>query len=423
MLSTSKSSGWLTVRRLHAHGTILALCLWMAYAWDLATPGLRDRAGNLKGTDFLHFYTLGALASAHDAADLYNMNVQAALAARLVPQAAGTHYLPLYPPQVSIVFAPLAHLPFAWALAAWWAVSTSIFGACCYSIWRTCPALRSHGKLVALLAIAYPGFFHLIAWGQTSVLALTCFTAIYFLLRSRHDFLAGLAFGCLIFKPQLGLAAAIVFACLGAWKFIVGAAISAAAELLAGVLYYGIDPLRHWVAVLWNLPARLPFLEPRLYQTHSLRTFWSLLLPWHRVALALYLLSSVVVLVVTFACWRRNPAPDSLPLRFSVLLFATVLVAPHLTVYDLVILVPTFLLLADWLITQPITASTTSSNRWLGNLLYFAYLLPLVGPFARWTHVQLTVIAMVGCVYFIWKVSDEPSSGIDKKSFVFKAAG
>src|SRR5437660_7814054 len=101
---------WLTNRRLRAHATILLLCLWSFYLWNMATPGLRDRNENLKGTDFLHFYTLGSLALAHRGADLYDMNAQAALAAERVPQAAGIRYLPLYPPQVSLLFAPFASL-------------------------------------------------------------------------------------------------------------------------------------------------------------------------------------------------------------------------------------------------------------------------------------------------------------------------
>ena len=70
------------------------------YIWTLSTPGLRDRNGNLKGTDFLHFYTLGTLAQEHRGADLYDMQAQAQVAAQRVPAAVGIRYLPLYPPQV-----------------------------------------------------------------------------------------------------------------------------------------------------------------------------------------------------------------------------------------------------------------------------------------------------------------------------------
>ena len=397
--SRDHSGSWLTARRLRTHGTILALCLWGFYAWNLATPGLRDRNGNLKGTDFLHFYTLGSLAVGHRGADLYDMNTQAALGAQRVPEAAGIRYLPLYPPQVSILFAPLAHLSYGWALLLWWVCSALVYGICCYSIWRACPNLRDYGGTVVLLAVAFPAFFHLIAWGQTSAAALACFTLIFFLLRDRWEFFAGLILGCLIFKPQLGLAAAILFVSIGAWKTVLGAALSAAGQLAVGALYYGIEPFRHWTRILWSVRAVMPLLEPKLYQTHSLRTFWSMLVPWPGVSLVLYILSAAVMVGSMIACWKQSRTVP-LALRYSALLFASVLVAPHLTVYDLVILAPAFILLADWLVGQPLTAL----NRGLSTLLYLAYMLPLVGPFARWTHVQVSVIAMAATVYLIWKI-------------------
>ena len=385
---------------MRAHATILALCLWSVYVWNVATPGLRDRAGNLKGTDCLHLYTLGSLAAAHRGADLYDMNAQAALAAQRVPEAAGIRYLPLYPPQVSILFAPLARLTYGWALVLWWICSAGIYGVCCYILWRACPNLREYPGTVVILAAAFPAFFHLIAWGQTSALALACFTLMFFLLRDQREFLAGLVLGCLIFKPQLGLAAAIVFVSIRAWKIVLGAAISAVGELSVGVLYYGIEPFRYWIRTLWNVPTMLPLLEPKLYQTHSLRTFWSLVVPWPGLAFGLYVLSSAVVLGLTIVTWTRRQAVP-LSLRYSALLFATVLVSPHLTVYDLVILAPAFILLGDWLVGQ----QSTSSTRQLGTFLYLAYMLPLLGPYARWTHVQLSVVAMVATVYLIWQHS------------------
>lgn len=403
---SSGSAFWMTSRRMRAHGTILALCLWSLYLWNLATPGLRDRNGNLKGTDFLHFYTLGSLAATHRGADLYDMNAQAALVAQRVPEAAGLRYLPLYPPQVSLIFEPIAKLSYGWALAIWWASSTMLYGICCYAIWRACPHLRDHGGTVALLAAASPAFVHLIAWGQTSAVALACFTLMYFMLRDRRDFLAGVALGFLIFKPQLGLAAAIVFVSIGAWRLLIGAALSAAFQLSAGIFDYGMEPLRHWGLMLLNLRALLPELEPKLYQTHSLRTFWSMLLPSDNLAFGLYMLSAAAVLGFTIAVWKRTQTAP-LALRFSSLLLATVLVAPHLTVYDLVILAPAFLLLADWLIGKHAMTGISASTLWLGTLLYLSYTLPLVGPFARWTHVQLSVIAMTAALYLTWRVSRE----------------
>ena len=311
LMTWRKAASWITAKRLRAHGLILALCLWSVYVWNVATPGLRDRAGNLKGTDFLHFYTLGSLALAHRGADLYGMQAQAELAAQRVPAAAGIRYLPLYPPQVSIFFAPFARLPYACALIIWLALSAFIYGLCCYAVWRACPRLR-HGRFtVLILAIAFPGFWHLMAWGQTSALALACFTLAFFALRAERGWLAGLAIGCLIFKPQLAVAAALVFALTWQWKIICGAVLSAAAQLSAAWLYYGSGPFRDWLRSVRNAPRLLALLEPKLYQTHSLRTFWTLLLPWVSISFVLYLITAVVVSVWTIACWRCRLTPIS----------------------------------------------------------------------------------------------------------------
>jgi Glycosyltransferase family 87 len=388
------AASWMTARRLRAHGLILALCLWSVYVWNLATPGLIDRSGNLKGTDFLHFYTLGSLALTHRGTDLYDMRAQAELAMQRVPAAAGVRYLPLYPPQVSIFFAPLARLSYPQALVLWLVLSALIYGLCCYSIWRVCPNLRNYGLTVLIVALAFPAFWHLIAWGQTSALALTFFVLAFFALRDQQEFLAGLAFGCLIFKPQLGLAAAIVFLITLRWKIIVGALLAGGAELIAAWLYYGPGPLRDWSRVLLNVPQLLPLLEPKPYQTHCLRTFWAMLIPWPSVSFALYVICAVLVAGLTIACWRsRLP----LSLRYSALLLSTVLLAPHLTVYDLVILAPAFLLLSDWLLTP-----AGDPNPLLKILLYLAFVLPLLGPLSRWTHFQLSVPVMAGLLYGIW---------------------
>jgi hypothetical protein len=123
-----------------------------------------------------------------------------------------------------------------------------------------------------------------------------------------------------------------------------------------------------------------------------------MLLPWQPISLGLYVVSSAVALYVVFMCWKRNFAP--LSVKYSTLLLVTVLIAPHLTVYDLVILAPALILLADWLMGRRATRST----RALAAVVYFVYALPLIGPFTRWTHLQFSVIAMMMTLFFVWRI-------------------
>src|SRR5919108_272887 len=136
-----------------------------------------------------------------------------------------------YGSQVSLFFAPFARLPYGWALTAWLSLNFVIYALCCYAIWKRCVNLQSHRWTVLILAIAFPGFFHLIVWGQTSGLALLCFTLGFLAINSEQHFLAGLAIGSLIFKPQLALAPAVIFLFSRQWKLIFGAIVAGAAQL------------------------------------------------------------------------------------------------------------------------------------------------------------------------------------------------
>lgn len=397
---------WLTSRRLRVHGLILALCLWCTYAWILSSPGLLDRNRIVKGADFLHFYTLGSLAREHRSAQLYDMPAQTGLIQQRVPQAGPIRFVPLYGPQVSLFFAPFSKLPYPWALFGWLFLNAAIYALCCYAVWKTCPNLKSESMLVFILALAYPPFFHLIAWGQSSGLALACFTAAYLALRSQRFFLAGLALGCLIFKPQLGLASAFLILGAGEWIIMLGALLASIAQLSVGWLYYGTPVMRDYFYHLVHVRSVFSQLEPRPYQMHSLRSFWAMLIPWPHLAFAVYVITAVAALGIALYCWRAR-AP--LNLRFSALLIATVLVSPHLTVYDLVILVPAYLLLADWVV-----ADGRPSPRNLGMLLYLGYALPLLGPLSIWTHLQLSVPAMAGILWVIFRIAETRAEAISE---------
>lgn len=388
----------LTALRVRAHGLVLASVIWTIYLWTLATPTLHDRNGLLKGTDFLHFYTLGSLALEHRGGDLYDMQVQSVIAQVRVPEAGQLLYVPLYGPQVSLLFAPLAVLPYPAALTLWLIANAILYAWCCYAVWRTCPRLQSEKLTVFILAAGYPAFMHLLAWGQTSGLALACFTAAYLAMRSGRLFVAGLAIGCLAFKPQLALASAVVFLCAWEWKIIAGALVTAVAQLATGWMYYGRSVMADYFQHLLHVQRVYSPLEPRPYQLHSLRSFWAMLVPSAGWAFILYVASAAAVLAITVHFWR---SASPLELRFSALLLATVLVSPHLTVYDLVILAPAFLLISDWAMDHAAEPQIHA----VGLLLYLCYLAPLIGPLSQWTRFQVSVPAFVALLWMVIRLS------------------
>jgi glycosyl transferase family 87 len=372
---------------IRAHATVLAVCLAVVALVDLSTPGRLDRAGQIKGTDFVEFYVFGSLVREGNVDRLYDPSTEQEASARLIPESKGMLYLPVYGPQVYLFFSPFARLPYRWALLAWTIVSALIYGVCCAVVWRTCPSLRADGSIVAIVAAAYPALFNLLLHGQNSALALAFLTGAYIALRAKRPFVAGLAVGMLIYKPQLGIVAAPVFVLGREWRVVVGAAVAAASQLAVAWAYFGTEVMKAYSKALLAINQVNDLLAVKQYQMHSLLEFWKLLIPSDAVAHSLYLLTALALIGVTVKAWRSG-AP--LSLRYSLLLLASALVSPHLYVYDLVILAPAFLLIADWTTAHSGDELATPVQR----IIYLSYALPLTGVATKLTHLQLSVVAM-----------------------------
>ncbi len=127
----------------------------------------RDPFDQLKWTDFVHFYTLGHIARNGPVSDLYNPQTQYEHQVALVPASAPEHYLPVYPPQVALVFAPLGNLPYHLAAVLWALVNIVVYGGAVYLAWRPMRHVLAPYALVGIAAAAFPPFWNLILHGQT----------------------------------------------------------------------------------------------------------------------------------------------------------------------------------------------------------------------------------------------------------------
>ena len=395
----------LSTKRIRAQAIILALCLWGVCIFDFGTPGLIDRAGNIKFQDFLPVYNSARLIAQHRAAELYDSNVQADELHAIIGEPTRVQIPNVYGPQVGLLFVPLAHFSFPIAAGIWVALSLLLYFACIYVAWSSCPELHPYAGLVAIVSLAYPPLFHFFVRGQISVLLLACFTAALLAMRAGRPWLAGLALGILVIKPQFLVAIPLILLLGGGGRIFAGLLVSAATQLVLARLYFGAVVMQSYVSLLthpwrWINSAELS-LAP--IQMHSLRAFWSLLVPSASVVFALYVLSSVVVLIMASHTWR-SPAP--LAFRFSALTFAAILVNPHLFIYDLLVLAPAFLLLTNWILGN--AQSVVSAP--LKILLYMAFVLPLLGPLSSWTHLQLSVVAFAALVWVLGRATRQLAS-------------
>lgn len=384
---------------------ILVFCLWSVCLVDYAKPGIIDRAGNIKFQDFLQFPISARLIASGHADQLYDDQVLAREIHATIGRDTSVYLQYFYGPQVALPFIPLASLPFLAQAAIWVALSLLMYFVCIYLILKRCAALRPFRALVAICALAYPPLFHFFMRGQLSVVLLVCFTAAYLAFFSERDFLAGVTLGLLAFKPQFLVAIPLILLLAQAWKALAGVVISAATQLALTSLYFGRDVMQAYFARLLH-SASHPGSTELIFspiQMHSLHSFWELLIPSRPGVWALYVLTSFAVTGIAASIWKSS-AP--LALRFSALMFAAVLVNPHLYIYDLLALAPAFLLLTDWSLDNPLHSAKPA----LDVLLYLAFLLPLFGALAYWTHLQLSVVvfaALLGTLRRL-QLSEEP---------------
>jgi len=396
----ASSSLWLTQRRIRTHATILALCLWGVCAVDYATPGLFDRAGNIKFQDFLQFPIAANLIAHRRATELYDDQILADGIRDIVGRETNVRLQYFYGPQVALPFIALDRLSFLAQAEIWAAFSLLIYFGCVYLLWKVCPALKPYPGLVFICAAAYPPLFHFFVRGQLSAVVLACFTAACLAFLARRDWLAGIVLGFLIFKPQFLVAIPFVLLLAQSWKILTGLVLSAGAHSAFTCLYFGPAVMRPYLNTLLHSagqPGRAELLYSPI-QMHSLRTFWTLLIPWPPAVWTLYILGSLAAIAIAAAVLKSS-APRAL--RFSATILAAVLVNPHIYIYDLLALTPALLLMAEWTLNHAQHREAPA----LGWLLYLAFLLPMLGPLSRWTHLQLSVPVFATLLWQLWRAS------------------
>ena len=299
-------SSWMNPRRVRAQLIILAVCLWGVCIVDLATPDLFDRAGNIKFQDCLPLYISARLIAQHRTSQLFDQRVIASEMQNIVQQPTHVRLATVYGPQVGLLFLPLTRFAFAVAGFIWAIIGLVVYGLCICVLWKCCPNLRKYPGLVGLGAAAFPPLFHSFIRGQVSALLVTCVTMAFFAFRSRLDWLAGAALGLLIFKPQFLVAIPLILLLSGAWPTLSTLVASAFTQLAFAWIYFGSGVMRAYLDNLWHVSRWIGVAElsKAPVQMHSLRSFWTLILPWPQAALICYLLSSLAVVTIAVWSWR-----------------------------------------------------------------------------------------------------------------------
>lgn len=335
-------------------------------------------------TDFAQFYTMGALVAAHEPGALYDPVAFREAQHRYVPRLATPRmwFPPVYPPQMPVLFAPLGALPYHVAGLVWALLSAAVYGAVVWLAWRAVRDDVPDGRLVAAAALAFAPAWHLVVNQQmTAILLLAC-TAGWLAFERGRPLLAGLALGMLAVKPQFGLVLAPLVIARREWRVMLGAAISVGAQFAAVVAVLGIDAVRDYVAYVPWIAAHADTLEVLPLKSHSIRAL-TRFLPVG-AGTTVWAVSSIALIAIAIRTWRPEVP---LRLRLGLVLLASVLVNPHVIVYDAVLLVLPML----WLGAEAARAGGRDRDQ-----LYLAVVVLFASFLAFFTASEL--IGLVGMV-------------------------
>ena len=155
-------------------------------------------------------------------------------------------------------------------------------------------------------------------------------------LLERRPLLAGVLFGCLAYKPHLGLLLPLALAAGGYWRTIAAAAVTVVSLIAASMMLFGIEL---WADYLANVRVlRALVLEDGTGVWHRMM---SVFVAARRIgadvatAYAIQAVAALLAATVVVMLWRRPDCPSAI--KCAALALGTCLATPYLQDYDLVI--------------------------------------------------------------------------------------
>ena len=325
------------------------------------------------GRDFLNTWMGGRSMFSGGPAPWFDVRTYAsALRDMLGPTYPETYWS--YPPHIVLFVWPLGLMPYLLAYIAWCVIGIALYLFACAS------ALPRERLL--FLAVA-PGVAVCVFFGQngfyTAALLIGGLLAL-----ERRPILAGVLFGILTIKPQLGLLLPIILLLERRWLTIASAAATVAFLFVATAMLFGLDvwldywhkivPQQMWLTenaggLMFSLVSSL-FFAARLIHL-PLGIAWAIQ----------YAGSAFAVAAVVWTYWRRRDPKLSLALFVT----ATFLFTPYILNYDMVMFGFVVALLRD----RP---DNTMRDHWL---LLAVWSLPVTMMFAGAIWIPLAPVVLI----------------------------
>jgi alpha-1,2-mannosyltransferase len=339
MIAALRSGAFITGQRARIYACLLLAGFALAILWlGASAHGLTDYLGRPLGTDFASFYAAGRLAMAG-----YSPYDQAALQA-MQQSLFGAHtpyYAFAYPPTFLLLLAPLAHLPYLAALVLWQVGTLLFYLAGMMRLHQRWGAALPGGAAIVITACAFSAVFVNLTHGQNGFLVAGLLAFALALLDTRPC-VAGLCFGLLAFKPQLGILIPFALLAGGERRAFFAAAINVLVMAIAAELLIG-----GWTDFLGAADfSRRAILDDGAVGYDKMVSIFAMLRLWHlplAYAYGAQALCTLAAIAGVMGLWHGPTDPRR---RHIALCLGILLATPFALDYDLMILAPALLLLA-----------------------------------------------------------------------------
>ena len=302
------------------HALVLLLGFGQPNGW------LIDERGKPRAIEFVGVRAAGELALQGRPAAAYDWAAHRAQHDLVVGQSTGIYFPWGYPPNFLLIAVALASLPYLISTLLWIGMTLAGYA------WVTAriTGIRASGLWAAAtpaafvnVSVAHTGFLMAALWGG-GLLAL-----------QKQPLLAGVAFGLMSFKPQLGLLMPVALAAGRYWRAMAAAMVTIAVSCAMSIVIFGVAP---WIDLLPQLGRVATVIRTGNIDMNMLVTLYGMARTLgmdDQQALTVQVLAALFLACFVWRLWR---SAASFELKAAGLISASLLATPYLFVYDLTLL-------------------------------------------------------------------------------------
>lgn len=330
----NKDVNWLFSRAFLA---TVPITLLLVYVTIFERNGLFLASGNVVGRDFVNYWMGGSSALAGHAQSLFVFDTYLVLLREAFGPAINDHNWS-YPPHFLLLVTPFGALPYLLSLFVWTVLGMLVYLAACLK-----KAWRFDDFLILILA---PASISVVFAGQNGLFTGALLVAGLRLMGPR-PVLAGICFGLLTIKPQLGILLPFALLASRRWVVIASACVTAAGAIVLSGLVFGFETWWLYLTETWpyqtsimkEAPNIAPMMPTVFMAARDLGLNADLALMLH-MPFALMGLAAVV-----WAFWQKQHRE----LQIVVVIVATFVATPYGFYYDMPALAFAALMFARYL--------------------------------------------------------------------------